>query len=232
MEQINDVDRKDIINAIEEAESTSIVIALRDPWYFCTEYAYTIDEHDSDHPIKKFPDYSYLEMLTDTWMKNKKLLVAKTRQMTVSWLFVVLHLWLALRPGQSIFFQSKKEDDANALLERCKFVYRKLPLRLKWGMVLPNMNLDLSKEPAMREIYCKLEFPWLNSYIQAVPQGSDVLRSKTASAIFSDEMAFQDKAKEAYEASKPTIDGGGRFTGVSTPNGHEFFYDLVFDCVG
>lgn len=214
---------------IEEAEKVQIALALKDPWFFCTNFVYTLDEHDAKNPVKKFPDYSYLELITEVWKKNTKLLVPKSRQMMLSWLMVALHVWLALHKGQSIYFQSKKEDDSNGLLDRAKFIYNHLPIALKWGKVDSTMQVDLKKNPPVRDIYCNLEFPWLNSNIRAVAQGPDVLRSRTASAILSDEMAFQDQACLAYEASKPTIDGGGRYTGVSTPNGQECFYDLVFD---
>jgi hypothetical protein len=61
----------------------------------------------------------------------------------------------------------------------------------------------------------------------AVPQGADVLRSRTASGIFADELGFQEKGREGFQASKPTIEGGGRYTTVSTPNGQNFFYELL-----
>jgi hypothetical protein len=67
-----------------------------------------------------------------------------------------------------------------------------------------------------------------SSIIQACAQGSDVLRSYTFSAIFSDEMGFQDEAEDAYTASVPTIEGGGKFTGVSTAN-PGYFQAMVFD---
>lgn len=230
IKNLTEQERATILSVIDDAERVKEEIALKIPWYFCTEYIYTLDEHESAAPIRKFPTYSYLENITDLWEKNKLLIIAKSRQLFVTWLMSSLHLWMALRPGKKIFYQSKKEDDANAVLDRTKFSYYRLPRRLKWGACDPRV-IDMSKDPPSREVYCKLDFPWLNSQIIAVPQGADVLRSQTASAIFSDEMAFQDKAEEGYAAAKPTIDGGGKFTGVTTPNGQEFCYKLLFDLV-
>lgn len=67
------------------------------------------------------------------------------------------------------------------------------------------------------------------STLHAVPQDSDALRSYTASGIFADELGFQDKARDMFTAAKPTITGGGKFVGVSTPNGKNYWYLLVSD---
>jgi hypothetical protein len=47
-------------------------------------------------------------------------------------------------------------------------------------------------------------------------------------AIFGDECAFWEHARAFYAASKPTIDGGGRITLVSSAS-PGFFQQLVFD---
>ena len=46
----------------------------------------------------------------------------------------------------------------------------------------------------------------------------------TIYGIFSDEMAFQADAEDAYTGALPTIKGGGRFTGVSSANPGFFHY--------
>ncbi len=84
------------------------------------------------------------------------------------------------------------------------------------------------KVPMARK-YCYMRFDGTDSIIHAVSQDSDALRSSTASAIFSDEMAFQPYARKSYQGARPTIEGGGKFTGISTPNGKNFFYNLIFD---
>ena len=81
-----------------------------------------------------------------------------------------------------------------------------------------------------KHIYCKLEFPDISSMIKGIPEGGDQIRMHTSSGIFSDEMGFQPEAEAAYTAAKPTIDGGGRFTGVSTAE-PGFFADMVDDLV-
>lgn len=174
---------------------------------------YTLDPHDRE-PIKLFPKKMYLLNLVEAWMPTgSKLLVEKSRQMMVTWLFVALYLWDTLyRPGRHNFFQSKKEDDAAELLNRAKHIWTRLPDKPKceWKNTIMNVTGTSSR-------------------LQAIPQGGDIIRMHTASGIFADEMAFQEQAEDAFTAARPTFLGGGRFTGVSTPNFRNFWYRMVYD---
>lgn len=187
--------------------------------FFVSRFCFSLDEHDKENPVKRFPDKAYVHGLCELFVAEPLLLVEKSRQMLVTWTMVACHLWDAMfHQGRRIFFQSKKELDANNLVDRAKFIYDHLPEEMKQKYP--------AKEP---RAYLKLEFPHQLSIIQGVPQGGDVLRQYTASRIFSDEFAFQDKAYDAYIASKPTFTGGGSFVGVSSPNGKNFFYLLKAD---
>ncbi|KKK59668.1 hypothetical protein LCGC14_3032120, partial [marine sediment metagenome] len=85
-------------------------------------------------------------------------------------------------------------------------------------------------KPKMKPTYCKMDFPGLNSYMLGVPQGANQLRQFTATAILADEFAFWERARETFMASKPTIDGGGKFTAISSPQ-EGFFKDICFDLI-
>lgn len=119
-----------------------------------------------------------------------------------------------------IFFQSKKDDDAAAMIDRAKHVYENLPWWLKEAAPL--------KRPLHKLPYNKIMFA-NGSLIWGIPQGQDVVRQHTASGILGDEFAFQNQAEEAWTAMKPTVDGGGQVILVSTANGKNFFYRVVFD---
>jgi hypothetical protein len=191
--------------------------AKRDPWTFISEFVYTLDEHEkSGDPIKKFPSHRYLRLLVRIFQRNDRVLVPKSRQLMISWVCCAYLLWLALfHKGKLIAIQKVTAEDANDMLDRVKFIYNHLPSEMK--------------QPDANSIFGKLEFPSINSKIISVKQGKDQLSGKTCSAIFSDEMSKQVEADEAYFASKPTIDGGGIYIGVGTPNGEDFFYYLVHD---
>jgi len=171
--------------------------------------------------VKLFPDRNYLRELTTLWRDRPLIVIAKSRQMLATWLFVCLYLWDAIMfKGRLIFLQSKREEDAvgnataaTGLLGRTRFVLERLPGELR---------------PKFKATANKIEFPTRNSTIWAIPQGPDILRQHTASGILSDEMAFQYLAEETYAAALPTIEQKGRFTAISTAN-PGFFQKLYLD---
>lgn len=192
--------------------------AKKDPYFFLTRFCYTLDEHDSQTPVKQFPEKRYIRDLCDLFVVEDLLAIEKSRQMMVSWTFMGLALWFTMyREGIRTFIMSKKEKDANALLDRVKFIYEHLPQQLK-----QKYKSDPFK-------YCELKWSKRNSIIQAIPQGADQVRQYTSSLIISDESAFQERSEEAYTAAKPSLSGGGKYVAISTPNGREFFERIVND---
>lgn len=190
--------------------------AMKDPWHFLTTFCYTKDEHDLINPVKLIPPKQYLKFLVRVWQAVPLLLVAKSRKMMVSWIFCNLYLWDSISGyGRLNFFQSKKEDWADELVQRAHFTWRFLP--------------GHPYKPEAQYSYCRLKFPDRDSMIKGVPQGEDPIVSETGSNILSDEMALQILAEKAYVAAKPTIDGGGKYTGVSTARPGTFFKRLVYD---
>lgn len=203
-------------------------VAMRYPWYFLTEFVYTFDpQHARNEPaIKKFPDKAYLRYLTKVWTKERLLLVPKSRQLLITWLFVALYVWDAMAHfGRYIFFQSQKEDKAGfstplSLCSRAKFIIEHLPREIQ-----KNNPVTIQKKPPV------ITFEATNSVIQGISQDSDDPRQYTASGYFSDEMAFQERAEEAITSAIPTLGITGKFVGVSSSNGQNFFYRLVHDKV-
>lgn len=204
-----------------------------DPYYFMTHWAKTLDVHDREQSIKMFPEKEHLKILVEVWLKEYLLLIPKSRQMMMSWLFTTLYLWdTQFHAGRLTFFQSKKEEDADDLVKRAKFVWDNEPKFLKRYYLGGKFhNLKINPQHNGQHTYCKMNFPEINSEIRGIPQGGDVIRMHTASGILSDEMAFQPEAKAAYTAAKPTLSANGRFTGVSTAEDNTFFEDMCFDSV-
>lgn len=190
------------------------------PWDFLTKCVYTLDQVDKNEPKKLFPDKEYLRLYCLLWLRYPLLLVPKTRRMTMSWATIGLYTWEAIfHRGRFTAFVSKKEDDANELVKRAKFI-------------VENLDKHFPKEfiPRIDAKFNVLEFKETESRIQGFPQGADQLRQFTFSGIFGDESAFWEKAQEFYAASFPTIDGGGRMTLVSSP-APGFFKKLVHDAM-
>lgn len=191
-----------------------------DPWEFATKCVYTKDQVDLKAPIKRFPAHlDYLKIYFRVWQNKKLVAVPKSRRMYMSWANIILYLWDTMwHPGRHNAFVSKKEEDADDLCRRAKFIYDNIP-----EDVIPKHLL-----PTCKYKYCLLEFPEIDSRLQGFPQGADQLRSFTLSGILWDEVAFMDKAEASYAATLPTIEGGGRMTLVSSP-APGFFKNIVFD---
>ncbi len=195
------------------------------PWKFLVDCVYTLDQVSSDEAIRPFPtDLEYLEFLTVLWQREKLIAVPKSRRMVCSWLFISLYTQDTIfRTGRFNGFVSKKEDDSGALIERAEFIYNKIPeWRIPRALLPALKNGKMSKQPPV------MEFPDLNSKLQGFPMGADQLRSHTFSNLFFDEWAFWEQAQKAYSSAKPTLDGGGGLTGVSSRS-PGFFKKIVFD---
>ena len=193
----------------------------QDPWQFLLECCFTLDQVDKRTPIKTLPDREYGKMYARMWQSFPLLAVPKTRRMTMSWYTIALYVWDTIfHDGRFNAFVSKKEDDANELVSRAKFILDNIPADKLPREMLPEY---VSK-------FCMLDFPSIKSKIQGFPQGADQLRQFTFSGIFGDESAFWENAQKFYAASFPTIDGGGRMTLVSSP-APGFFKKLCFDAM-
>ncbi len=216
----------------KELQDLEWATCKEDPYYFLTHWANTLNTHeDESNIIKPFPEKKYLKILVDIWLHNNLLLVPKTRQMMMSWTFVALYLWeTQFHKGKLVFFQSKKADDADDLVKRSKFIWDHEPKFLRrYHDGDKFKELKCNPQNQGQHTYCKLAFPDINSEIRGIPEGGDVIRMHQASGVFSDEMAFQPEAQEAFTAAKPALSAKGRWTGVSTAEDNTFFEDMVFD---
>jgi len=179
---------------------------------------WTLDEADLQQPVKEFPHEPWLEYVMQEWMDHKLFAIPKSRRMMQTWTMAVCHLWLAMfHEGANVFLVSDKEEKSDALVKRCEFIFDHIPS----GRILL---------PKKRSKFCLMEFPGLNSFIRGVPQGAGQLRQYTATALMFDEFAFWERGRETLSASKPTIEGGGRLTIISSAQ-EGAFQDVCFDTV-
>lgn len=205
--------------AIDPSDKIRFLLKCKtDPWFFMVNCVSTLDQTDKAQPIKPFPkERMDLKLYSRVWVQYPFIAVPKSRRMFMSWMNLILFTWDTMwNIGRAQAFVSKKEEDADHLIEKAKFILDNL------------RNLDRDLIPKYDKTYCKLDFPELNSTIQGFPQGADQLRQFTFSGILADEMAFWENAQAMYAASFPTLEGGGRFTAISSP-GPGFFKRLVFD---
>jgi hypothetical protein len=205
--------------ADEEAIFDRLKKIRTDAWEFL-KCVRTLDEVDEKLPIKPFPTHlEYLYLYCRVWERAKKVAVPKSRRMKLSWINIALYTWdSCFHVGRRNALVSKKEEDSDELIERAKFILENLDEKL-----LPKELL-----PKYEKTFNSLVFPEIQSKLEGFPSGADQLRQYTLSGIMADELAFWENAEEMYSASLPTIEGGGRFTGISSP-APGFFKRLVFD---
>jgi hypothetical protein len=204
------------------------------PYLYLTECVKTLDQ--ATQRVRRFPDIdepipgcpcqpgvgckNYLDHVVHRWLTEKRYIIPKSRRVVASWTMVALHDWLArFFPGTTIAFVSRKQglndsEGAAELVRRVRFIEEHLPVEV------PPLRLEYN--------FARIKFPEIGSEIIGVAQGADQLRQYTLTAIFADEMAFWEEAHDTYSASLPTLEGGGRFTGVSSAH-PGFFKQAVFD---
>jgi phage FluMu gp28-like protein len=222
------MDSKETYFAEQEDMWVKWELAMRDPWIFLTHFVYTLDPHaPAGNAVRKFPPKNHLLWLTRRWEEENRLLVAKSRQLQVSWLFVALYTWDSMAHfGKYTIFQSKTEKDAGftsvlSLASRAYWIWDHLPEEIK------NRNpVNRGKKPPI------LFFERTQSTIHGISQNPKSSRQYTATGFLSDEMAFQQDPEQVIIAAMPALDISGKFTGVSSANGKEFFYRLLYDKVG
>jgi hypothetical protein len=217
----------DLLNSlIDQADKLSLEVALsrciKDPYYFLTNFCYTQDEHWQHKGLKSpynlIPKKEYIHDICDVFQTEDLIAIEKTRQMMASWIFCGLALHDTMfKEGRRTFLISKKEKDANALIDRCKLIYSRLP---------PLFTEKYTRDP---EKYLEMKWSKRNSILQGVPEGADQVRSYTSSLIIMDEASFQDKVEKVIESAQPSLAGGGKLIVISTPNGREAFYRICYD---
>jgi hypothetical protein len=189
-------------------------------WHFLRAWALTENAHSAtSSPFEPFPDDPHLYYLAQIWLREKRLLLPKSRQMTVTWLFIAISLWEALFfPSRLTFVQSKKEEDADATLERAQVMYDHLPKFMR----------DWQPISGGRKTFCHMKFKRNRSHLWAIPQGADHVRQYTATGYLIDEMAFQEEMEKVLAAAAPGLGPNGWIAGVSSA-APSYFQLLVFD---
>jgi hypothetical protein len=205
---------------LEQRRALAAYGAQGDPWAFVRDCVFTRDE--ATGMVRRYPDRAYAELLVRRWQEHPLLAVPKSRRMVCTWLFVALNYWLArFSPLAKIAFMARKlgktETEGSAeLVRRARFIHEHLPPTLPPCEVEYNIGF--------------LRFP-NGSEIVALGEGEEQARQHTFTSVLADEVAFWDHPFETWVALRPTIEGGGRITAVSSA-APGFFKDLVHDQLG
>lgn len=171
--------------------------------------------------VRPFTMFPYIEPIVRWWLREKIVLIEKSRDMMATWLVVSLYTWDTLfHKNRENIFQSDDSTKTLDLVERAFFIWDNQPAFIK------RHNPAVFSAGQTRAGI--LRVPSLTSTILGFPQGPDQIRQYHPTGVFMDEMAFQAEAEDAFMAVKPAIQAGGRLTGVSSAN-PGFFYSCCRD---
>lgn len=150
------------------------------------------------------------------WIKYRKTVALKARQIGFSTLVAGFTLWSAFGyDSRNILMLSKGEREAVKLLLKAKQAYKYFP---EWVKVRGPRLMDKVRTSMTFEN---------ESIIESLPSGNNPARSESADMVVVDEWAFLPNPEEAWAAIEPTSDIGGRILGLSTANGEgTFFHQL------
>jgi len=200
--------------------------------YWFRECSFTRDEIASSRfVVKRFPWDERPDIQTVMRHKaehfNAVHQILASRKVMKTWSLSNIHLWKAIREqARHILTLSVKQERADYLVGRMAFLWNQLA------------KLDTNKHPPIaiderREN--KLGFS-NGSLVEALTQAVTDVIMVTTSAILVDEAAYlkRDMKRKIIGAALPGTQGGvdpesgGSFTGVSSCNGDEDFYRLMF----
>jgi hypothetical protein len=213
---------KKVLDGLGDEQATDLLKELcARSGKFWLRFVNTRDEADASNSVKPFPVVHPYSTLWEQFESEPTLVVAKSRQMLVSWCLAAYAVWLArFHPHKGIYWQTQQWRDAVAMVcmptggfqGRCQFIEQNLP---PWQRV------------AVKESEGRLQYP-NGSIIEALSGGPDQVRGKTVSLYIGDEFAYQTDQEGVYTAVSPLIQKGAKAFFVSTPNGSANMFATLF----
>lgn len=189
---------------------------------FWLRFVRTRDEADPTESVKAFPVHlEYIQGLWEQYLTERRVVIAKSRQMMVSWVTCAFCVWWArFKPHQAVYWQTKAWQDAvkmtampsGGVAGRCQFIEENLP---KW------MQQDFKVSEG------RIQYP-NGSLIQALSSGADQVRGLTGSVFVEDEFAHAEEQDGVYTALAPLIQKGAKAFFLSTPNGSSNMFATIF----
>lgn len=180
-----------------------VLHCARDPKYFINKYV------KIQHPKRgliKFETYPYQDQTLDCFLKKRKNIVLKARQMGFTELTSSFICWLMIfHPDQKVLTMSIGEEEAKEFIRRIKVAIESIPpwLLIADVVVDNKTSIQLSNRSMIRSI--------------ATTKTSG--RSSALSLLVIDEAAHIDNMDVIWTGIKPTVSEGGRIIMLSTPNG-------------
>jgi hypothetical protein len=190
--------------AIDERCSRKIASEKAGPLYWLQNHTKTVDDHALEKgtpPEMPFPKKSYFLPLMDCLLKERRILIPKSREMISSWTICGYVTWLAQWYGPLTgVIQTVKEEKAKELIRYCTILAMSQDPQL------------LEKHPLAGRTDLRLE--WASgSRIFGIPGGEDQIRMYHPHVVVFDEVAAMVDAEQCWNAAEPV---SSQMIGVST----------------
>jgi len=197
---------------------------MEDPWVWFMCELQTQDE--ASQAMLGWPDKDYLHDLIWVLNHEQAVFIPKSRRMMVSWTMAAWAVYKARYwPHHAIFIQSETEEKAAFITDkRCAYLENNLReplLRRKYKPIRTHQGL-----------IGRITYEATDSYVWAIPQGDDVIRSFTFSILIMDESEFQPEGPKALVSALPTLEKGAQLIVASTSNGPQGILADVCNDIG
>ena len=212
---------------VDEIRNSEIDYCRNNIEYFIDNYGH-IEDKDAEELIQPFVMWKEQREALQSIMAHKMNVILKARQLGFSWLVmhIVAHLILT-SSGKTAIGLSKTEEEAKELVRRLKVILTWMPeLVADKDFLPPNWNGPVFRSTALT---LTIMFPDnTESVFKALASSPGAGRSFTANLIVFDEWAFQQFAREIWQAGFPTINrpSGGKVIGLSTIERGSLFEEI------
>lgn len=191
-----------------------IIKCGKDPIYFIKNYCYI------QHPTKgrlQLDLYPFQEECIESFVKYKKNIVLKSRQLGLSTITSAYCLWMAVfQRDVNICIMATKLEIAKNMVQKIRVAFTMLP---EWMLEALKLT-DLEGESVK---YLKFSN---GSKITAIPTSADAGRSESLTALIVDECAHIENFGELWTGLFSTLSTGGKAILFSTPKGRGHFFTL------
>jgi hypothetical protein len=176
------------------------------------EQVWTIDEASAE--VRRWPrEKAYLAELLDFFESVNCGGIPKSRRMMVTWAAAAWATWRArYQRNNAIFVQSENEDKAAYVIDkRCAWIEDHLED--------PELRRPYHALHTAKGAIGRLTYRGTGSYIWGVPEGGDVIRAYTFTALIMDEVEFQKQGRDAVTAALAAVEKGSKLFLISSSNG-------------
>lgn len=193
-----------VSSGLTKAQQTNEIVKCgTDVKYFINSYV------KISHPkrgLVKFKTFPYQDDCLESFQKERRIIVNKSRQLGLSTAAAAYSLWLAIfRRERTILVVATKLDVAKNFIRKVKTMFSALP---EW-LVLPTLVEDN-----------KVSISFSNgSVVKAVACSPDAGRSEALSLLVVDECAHIEGIEEMWLGLGPTLSAGGSVIMISSPSG-------------